>query len=903
MPERVTSVRLSLQAQQYIAGMREAGRETAATGSAAERLAGQREAFNLLGRSMLVAGGLMAAGVGMAVARFVEFDQAMSQVKAVTQESVENMDLLRDAALDAGGATVYTATEAANAIEELGKNGLSTAQILSGGLDAALALAAAGGLDVARAAEIAAITMKQFNLEGAQLPHVADLMAAGAGKAAGDVEDMAIALQQAGLVASQTGLSVEETTGTLAAFADNALLGSDAGTSLRTMLLRLTPTSGEAAREMERLGIDAYDAGGQFIGMSALAGQLRDRLGGLTDEQRNTSLSIIFGQDAIRGATLLYQQGADGIQDYIDRTNDAGYASSVAADRLDNLAGDLEKLGGAFDTALIQSGSGANDVLRTLVQTATFVVDGFGQLPEPVLAAGLALGGAAAAVTLTGGAAMIAIPKIAEYRVAMVALGVSGRSAALGVGLASAAMTAGVAAFALWASWQANIKATADELADSLDSATGAMTSYTRAIVAKKLADSDAFAAAREAGISQSELTDAVLAGGDALDQVYGKLTDNNTVATFFTGVGIRAGNATQTIRDLRTAIDQSAESFEDQAAANSDATSASEENAEALADLQGAAYDAQGAVDDLAEAIRGFGSATLSTREAEREFQSAIDELTESVAENGRTLDINTEQGRNNEDALDSIAEAATELAAARLEETGSHEAAAAAIAAGREQLILALAQFGITGQAAEDYADRLGLIPANVYTAAELSTAAADGTMDAFIKRWDGKRIRVYADGSVSFGAGAQRANADGNLYDYARAFANGGFASGIYRGGPAIHKFAEYETGWEAYISGKPGQERENTGYAIEALRRLGGLGDLRHALAAGQQPTINVQAAPQQFDAAAMGAAIARGIAGSGVVEIGDSSVEKLSTSIAHELAPRLRTQARTGYDGV
>jgi hypothetical protein len=233
--------------------------------------------------------------------------------------------------------------------------------------------------------------------------------------------------------------------------------------------------------------------------------------------------------------------------------------------------------------------------------------------------------------------------------------------------------------------------------------------------------------------------------------------------------------------------------------AERSDAAASSAENAAALAELQGAAHDAHGAVDELADATRGFGSATRSTREAEREFQSAIDELTEFVNENGRTLDINTDAGRSNEQALDAIAEAATELAAARFEETNSH--AAAAVSAGREQLILALAQFGITGQAAEeDYADRLGLIPANIYTAAQLTTAAADAMMEAFITRWDGKRIRVYADGSVSFGAGpnAPRAVANGNIFDYARAFADGGFSSGIYTGGPAIHKFAEYETG---------------------------------------------------------------------------------------------------------
>ncbi len=122
------------------------------------------------------------------------------------------MGLLREAALEAGASTVFTATEAANAIEELGKAGLTTTQILDGGLSGALDLAAAGQLSVAEAAGIAAIAVKQFNLEGGDVPHVADLLAAGAGKAVGSVEDLSAALGQAGLVANGAGQSIEDTT-------------------------------------------------------------------------------------------------------------------------------------------------------------------------------------------------------------------------------------------------------------------------------------------------------------------------------------------------------------------------------------------------------------------------------------------------------------------------------------------------------------------------------------------------------------------------------------------------------------------------------------------------------------------------------------------------------------------
>ena len=98
------------------------------------------------------------------------------------------------------------------------------------------------------------------------------------------------ALGQAGTVAAQTGLSLEETVAALSMFADEGIRGSDAGTSLKTMLQRLTPQSKESAGLMEELGLSAYDSQGNFIGLSEYAGQLRDKLSGMSDEQRNATM-------------------------------------------------------------------------------------------------------------------------------------------------------------------------------------------------------------------------------------------------------------------------------------------------------------------------------------------------------------------------------------------------------------------------------------------------------------------------------------------------------------------------------------------------------------------------------------------------------------------------------------
>src|SRR5207342_2492910 len=195
----------------------------------------------------------------------------------------------------------------------------------------ALNLAATGNLDVADSAEVAATAMAQFNLSGRDVPHIADLIAAGAGKAQGEVSDMAAALKQSGLVASQFGLSIEETTGTLAAFANAGLIGSDSGTSFKTMLLSLASPSAKAAGLMKELGIAAYDAQGNFVGITQLAEQLKQKLGPLSQAQRDAALATIFGTDAIRAANVLYKEGGQGITDWTSKVNDSGFAAEAAA--------------------------------------------------------------------------------------------------------------------------------------------------------------------------------------------------------------------------------------------------------------------------------------------------------------------------------------------------------------------------------------------------------------------------------------------------------------------------------------------------------------------------------------------------------------------------------------------
>jgi phage-related minor tail protein len=133
-----------------------------------------------LGSTAGKAGLVAAAGVGAIVLSAANFDQAMSRVQAATGSSADGLDELRSAAIKAGAQTVFSATEAADAITAMSKAGVSAKDILSGGLTGALNLASAGELDVGQAADIAATAMNQFGLAGKDIPHIADLLAEGA---------------------------------------------------------------------------------------------------------------------------------------------------------------------------------------------------------------------------------------------------------------------------------------------------------------------------------------------------------------------------------------------------------------------------------------------------------------------------------------------------------------------------------------------------------------------------------------------------------------------------------------------------------------------------------------------------------------------------------------------------
>ncbi|MCU1613013.1 MAG: phage tail tape measure protein, partial [Frankiales bacterium] len=506
----------------------------------------------LLGTSLtpLTAGlGAVALGLGYAAFKGMDFDKSMSQVQAATQASAGTMSQLRDAAIDAGTKTQYSAVEAAQGITELSKAGVSAKDIMSGGLSGALSLAAAGQLEVGDAAETAATALTVFGLRGNEVNHVADLLAAGAGKAQGSVSDLSQAMNQSALVAKNTGLSIDDTVGALAEFASNGLLGSDAGTSFKNMLQRLNPQSVQAATLMDDLNLHAYDAQGNFVGLANYAENLKTSLSGMSQEQRNAALTTLFGSDAIRAATILYQDGAKGVQEWTGKVNDSGFAARVAKQLMDNLGGDLNNLSSSAEAFFIQLGEGAQGPLRLVVEALTAVVNvggdvlGFwNSLPGPVQVAVLALGGVAALKGPVGSALETIALKALYMRdsVAGASIGMGGLKAAgaglLGFfggpwGLAITGATVGLSLLVSWlgksddaTSASARATQTATEAQQSykqaLSATNGVMDESVRRAAAKALQDNGLLDVAERLHISTRSMTDSLLGNKDAYEQI-----------------------------------------------------------------------------------------------------------------------------------------------------------------------------------------------------------------------------------------------------------------------------------------------------------------------------------------------------------------------------------------------
>lgn len=714
-------IRLMADTASYEAAMTRAG-STARTVASGMENTGRKSALIASG---MTAAGLAVAAFGVAAVKMAaDFDQQMSTVQANTGATSAQMDQLRAAAIEAGASTVYSASDSADAINDLGKAGMSVTDILTGGLTGALNLAASDGMAVGDAAEYMANALSMFHLKGSQASQVADTLAAGAGKAVGNVSDFGEALNNCGAQANSFGMNIQETTGVLALFAQNGTIGAEAGTQLNSMLMKLAAPSTEAANTMKELGISAYDAQDHFVGMANFAGQLQKAEKGLTDEQRNQANATIFGSYAIKAANYLYEAGESGVNKWTKAVSESGYAAEQAAAKNNNLKGDLENLGGSMESLMISVGEGAQGPLRKMVQGLDTLVDTFAGLPSGaqqtivVMASLAGVFGAVhkAAGNLNGSTSRmannigLAIDPIQRVKTAlasaqtafqmfkassmsaseqMEAFGTSASKAqlktagfkAVGSSVMSLlggpwgiALTVAGVALSAFISHQQKAKEAAEQLQSALES--GSSISETIAGAYQDMSSGGVKLTTwlDKAGISLTDMTSAAMGNEAALKRVNKQIKEIDKP-----GIGGTAASAIKkALKEESKAYDDASKKANEKSKAAKNAVdadgksaSAAKEAASANKELGSSASDASSQIDDLVQALFGLESGNLTADQAVDQLNQKIGELSKTCEDNGvvfdqsgNLLDRFSEEGTKTKQALEDIASSAQNAA-----------------------------------------------------------------------------------------------------------------------------------------------------------------------------------------------------------------------------------------------
>lgn len=377
-------------------------------GKAADSVKGFGKTFKSVASDLRGAGMALSAAITLPVAAFggavvvasKDFEAAMNRVKAATGAAGAELEALNDKARAIGMDPNNTANaiQAADAMEVLAKNGLTATEILAGAADAATKLAAATGSELAPAADVATDVMLQFGKSAGDLMPVVDGITGTLLASKFGFDDYRLALGQAGGVAGGLGVEFTEFNAVIAATSALFSDGSDAGTSYKTFLTSLTPASVQAANAMKRYGLEFFDAQGRMKSMADIAGILKDRLGGLSEEAKTDVLQTIFGRDAMRTAIGLINAGAEGVRALDEEIQKASAQEQLDA-RMAGLSGAMTGFSKALTELKIAIGdSGLLDMVAGFVRSLTDMVKGLSSLPAPVLGFITALAGLAAVI-------------------------------------------------------------------------------------------------------------------------------------------------------------------------------------------------------------------------------------------------------------------------------------------------------------------------------------------------------------------------------------------------------------------------------------------------------------------------------------------------------------------------
>lgn len=301
----------------------------------------------------------------------MQFDSSMSQVAATMGTTVDQIQELRDFAMDMGAKTAFSATQAADALNYMALAGYDAEQSMEA-LPNVLNLAAAGGIDLAAASDMVTDAQSALGLSMEESAALVDKMAMASSKSNTSVAQLGDAILTIGGTAKNLAGGTTELSTALGILADNGIKGAEGGTALRNIILSLSAPTDTAAKAMRNLGLEVYDADGNMRPLNKTFGDLEAVLSTMTQGEQTEVLNTIFNKVDLKSVNaLLANTGErfDELSEYID--NATGAAEAMANTQLDNLTGDITLMKSALEGAQIVLSDQLTPSLRGLVQFGT----------------------------------------------------------------------------------------------------------------------------------------------------------------------------------------------------------------------------------------------------------------------------------------------------------------------------------------------------------------------------------------------------------------------------------------------------------------------------------------------------------------------------------------------------
>lgn len=326
--------------------------------------------------------GMIKNGIATMVETGTEYEATMSKVQAITNATGAEMQQMSELAMELGAKTSKSATESAEAMTYMGMAGWNTQEILSG-LPGVINLSIASGEDLARTSDIVTDNLTAFGMSAEDASYYADVLSYSASNANVTVDSLGESLKYVAPVATGAGVAMEETVAMVSLLGDAGIKGSQAGTTLRSVILNLTGANEKATAKLKELGVAIHDKSGKMRSMTDIIGDLSKKLVDANGNVDTTTANLLVGKTAISGFTALLQAGGDKLGTFtkaLETSN--GTADRMASTMQNNVKGSFEEFSGALETVALKIYDKIDNPLKEVIDTATKVVEKIAGISE-----------------------------------------------------------------------------------------------------------------------------------------------------------------------------------------------------------------------------------------------------------------------------------------------------------------------------------------------------------------------------------------------------------------------------------------------------------------------------------------------------------------------------------------